>query len=457
MRSFVLIALFLFYFVATYAQHSGGGEANPGLLTNKRALEAFQDNRFGLFIHWGPVTLRGEEISWSRGVKIPVEEYDKLYKEFNPVLFDASEWVKTAVDAGMKYIVLTSKHHDGFCLWDSQYTDYDMAETPYGKGVIKDLANECKKHDIDFGVYYSVCDWHHKDYPVEYPSPDYRNKTDKDINNPEIRLKMDRYIAYMKNQLKELIENYDPFVIWFDGEWEWAWTHEMGMDLYAYLREIKDDLLINNRVDKGRKGMSGITESKIFAGDFATPEQQIGKFDNENAWESCMTIATQWAWKPNDKLKSKKECIQTLLKTVGGDGNLLFNVGPMPDGRIEQRQKDLLKEIGNWLNNNGEAVYGTRGGPYLPTEYMVSTRKKNKIYLHLFELSEDILKLPFVNGIKIEKTYFLDGMKQLSTNQKGQDIEIHIPDGLPDENASVIVLELNKTAAELDVIKRLRY
>ncbi|MDY7396966.1 alpha-L-fucosidase [Aureibaculum sp. 2210JD6-5] len=439
------------------AQHFGGGEANPDLKTNSEALKNFQDMRFGMFIHWGPVVLRGTEISWSRGKEVPIDDYDNLYKEFNPVLFNAADWVKAAKDAGMKYIVLTTRHHDGFCLWDSKYTDYDMASTPYGKGVVKELVEECKKQDIVFGAYYTICDWYHEDYPVTYPADDYKFHLEKEITNPEVKKRMDNYVVYMKNQLKELIDDYDPAFIWFDGEWEWAWTHEMGMDMYKYLRGLKDDLLINNRVDKGREGMSGTTKSNKFAGDYATPEQEIGKFDNKNAWESCMTIANQWAWKANDKMKSKKECIQTLLRTVGGDGNLLFNVGPMADGRIEQRQIDRLKEMGDWLKINGEAVYGTRGGPYLPTEYMVSTHKGNNIYLHLLNKEDATLALPIVKGIKIKKVYFLDGKTPLKFNQEKNTINIGLPKMLPDDIASVIVLELNKTAATIDVINRMNY
>lgn len=433
------------------AQH-GGGEANPNLKTHPEALKKFQDMRFGMFIHWGPVALRGEEISWSRGKQITKEDYDTLYKEFNPMLFNAADWVSAAKNAGMKYIVLTTRHHDGFSLWDSKYTEYDMANTPYGKGVVKELADECKKQGIDFGVYYTICDWWHKDYPVEYPDPNYKFHVEKDITDPSNKVKMDRYVQYMKNQLKELIDNYDPILIWFDGEWEWAWTHEMGMDMYAYLRGLKDDLLINNRVDKGRVGMEGITKSKIFAGDYATPEQQIGKFDNENAWETCMTIASQWAWKPNDKVKTTKECIQTLLRTVGGDGNLLFNVGPMLDGRIEQRQIDRLAEIGDWLKTNGEAVYGTRGGPYKPTDYMVATRKGNKIYLHLFKIPESGLKLPFPKHVKIKNAYFMLDKSAVNFNQNKTAVTLNLPETLPDDVDSVLVLELNKPASIIGII-----
>lgn len=456
-KIYISVTAILLLAVTSKAQQVGGGEANPNLFTHQKSLKAFQDNRFGMFIHWGPVTLRGEEISWSRGVQIPKKEYDNLYKEFNPALFNASDWVKTARDAGMKYIVLTARHHDGFSLWDSQYSDYDMAGTPYGKGIVGALADECKKQGIDFGIYYSICDWRHEDYPVEYPDQKYQFHVEKTITDAGVKAQMDRYILFMKNQLKELIENYEPSLIWFDGEWEWAWTHEMGMDLYSYLRGLKDNLLINNRVDKGREGMEGTTKSNIFAGDFATPEQRVGSFDNKNAWETCMTIANQWAWKANDKVKSKKECIHTLLQTVGGDGNLLFNVGPMADGRMEQRQIERLKEMGDWLAINGEAVYGTRGGPYQPTSYMVSTKKSNKIYLHLLNHPGKNLTLPFPKAIKINKAYFLDGNVQVSLNQDKASFNLNLPDSLPDEIASVVVLELNKPAADIEVIERLRY
>lgn len=442
--------------VSTNAQLSGGGEANPDLHTNQEALENFKDMRFGMFIHWGPVTLRGTEIGWSRGKDVPIEDYDQLYKEFNPVLFNAEEWVKTAKEAGMKYIILTARHHDGFALWHSEFSEYDMEATPYGKDIVRALSDECKKQGILFGTYFSICDWRNPDYPVVYPAPDYSFNEEREMDKPT-KERMDRFITYNNNQLREVIENYNPEIIWFDGEWEWAWTHEMGMDLYKYVRGLNDNILINNRVDKGRDGMAGITKSTIYAGDFATPEQQVGNFDNVNPWETCMTIAEQWAWKPNDKLKSKKECIQTLLQTVGGDGNLLFNVGPMADGRIEKRQIERLREMGEWLSTNGEAVYGTSGGPYLPTEKMVSTRNKNKIYLHLFEHPGKDFKLPFPKGIKISKASFLQGGTNVKVSQKGELAHFVLPETLPDNVASVIVLELSNSAMEIELMQRFNY
>ncbi len=434
------------------AQYSGGGESNPDLETNKKSLAEFQEMRFGMFIHWGPVALKGTEISWSRGREIPIDEYDLLYKDFNPELFNAADWVGTAKEAGMQYLIITSRHHDGFSLWDSEYTDYDMAVTPYGKGILRELADECKKQGIKFGTYYSICDWYRDDYPVDYPAPGYNFRETRSMD-PATMEQMEHYITFMKNQLQELVVEYNSFLIWFDGEWEWAWTHEMGMDMYAYLRGLNDDILINNRVDKGREGMEDKTRSASFAGDFATPEQNIGDFDNKYAWETCMTIGEQWAWKPDDKLKSSKECIHTLLQTVGGDGNLLFNVGPMPDGRIEERQVDILAGMGQWLSVNGEAVYGTRGGPYLPGDAMVSTHKGNKIYLHLLKSPGRKLKLPMDKGVSVKSAYFLQDNTALEVQAGDDGITVLLPKKLPDETATVVVLSLDKPASELSLIK----
>src|SRR5680860_1543324 len=269
----ISLVTFLVMLNTAEAQLSGGGEANPDLQTNQNALKKFRENRFGMFIHWGPVSLRGTEIGWSRTREVPADDYDNLYKEFNPVLFNAAEWVQAAKQAGMKYMVLTTRHHDGFSLWDSQYSNYDMANTPYGKGVVKELAEECKKQGLDFGIYYSILDWWHPDYPKTRTATYYARKSPEKIPMAD-RGNMVRYTEYMKNQLKELIELTDPSIIWFDGGWEWPWTHEMGMDFYAYLRGLKDDLLINNRVDKALAGVriKNFDHLEKYAGDYITPE-----------------------------------------------------------------------------------------------------------------------------------------------------------------------------------------
>lgn len=377
-------------------------------------LEWFTDARFGMFIHWGPVSIKGTEIGWSRGEQVPLKEYDNLYKQFNPTKFNAAEWVGLAKDAGMKYLVITAKHHDGFCLWDSKYTDYDIMSTPFQRDVVKELSEECKKQGIKFCLYYSILDWYQPDYnPVDHRGgPGYKLGEGTEPS-------MERYIVYMKNQLQELIENYGPIgILWFDGHWEKQYTHEMGKDLYAYVRSLQPDIIINNRVDKGQKPMEGSTAKGDYAGDYDTPEQRVGKFQLDRPWETCMTICQQWAWKPGDKMKSFKQCIQTLVKTVGRDGNLLFNVGPMPDGRIEPRQADRLREMGDWLEKYGESIYGTKGGPLKPGIWGVSTNKNDVTYLHIMNWKDDSVTLPLLQGITL-KQVLTGGKITISPNRDG--------------------------------------
>ncbi|MGN6510858.1 MAG: alpha-L-fucosidase [Chitinophaga sp.] len=405
-------------------------------------IKQFMNMRFGMFIHWGPVSLKGTEIGWSRGSQVPVEEYDNLYKTFNPVLFDADAWVKTAKDAGMKYLTITARHHDGFCLWPSAFTDYDIMAGPYKKDIVGALAEACKKQGIRFCIYYSILDWHHPDYPIHSPK-DQRIDTTAD---------MGRYVTFMKNQLKELITKYDPYMLWFEGGWEKPWTDEMGRDMYAYLKSLKPDVIINNRLGKE---IAAVANKKIdvkkMVGDYDTPEQTVGRMNMVMPWESCFTICKQWSWKPDDKMKTLKTCLNILSRTSGGNGNLLLNVGPMPDGRIEARQAERLKEIGGWLKKNGEAVYGTLGGPYAPSENYAATRKGNRIFLHILnaEMSELVLKT--IAGRKIVKASVLNG-RPVHFSIKEGNIHIPLPAALKGAEDYIIVLELDGDAEELAVI-----
>ncbi|HUZ58074.1 MAG TPA: alpha-L-fucosidase [Hanamia sp.] len=407
--------------------------------TSKKIMDGFMDLRFGMFIHWGPVTLRGTEIGWSRGTQVPVKEYDNLYKEFDPVLFNADAWVKTAKDAGMKYLTIVAKHHDGFCLWPSKYTSYNISNTPFKKDVVGALANACKKAGLKFCIYYSVLDWHQPDYPLHLSTG----------ANPDPKADMSKYIIYMKNQLKELISNYHPYMLWFDGNWEKPWTQEMAVDMYNYIKKLDPKVIINNRL--GKFDHETLTAESV--GDFATPEQKVGKLNMDYPWESCITICTQWAWKPNDKMKSLKQCIQTLASTAGGNGNLLLNVGPMMDGRIEARQVERLKEVGNWLKIYGEAIYGTKGGPYKPDSIFSSTRKGNKIYLHVFQSSGDQFIIPAIPHLKILKACFLKG-NRVAFEEDKKNITLSLPGKLLNENDAVIVLEMNANVGNIPIINR---
>ncbi len=410
----------------------GGGDAHPGLKTNRESLTNWQEMRFGMFIHWGPVTLRGTEIGWSRGPQVPIEEYDSLFREFNPVLFNAAEWIGAAKAAGMKYLVIVTKHHDGFCLWDTKYTDYKIASTPFHRDILKELSDECVRQGIMFCTYYSILDWHHPDYTTRYGGD----------TRPILESGMDRYRSYVKNQIRELVNEYHSKLLWFDGQWEKSWTHMDGMDLYSYARGLNDALLINNRVDKGRRAPAQAADSESYAGDFGTPEQEIGTLDNRHPWESCITIGTQWAWKPNDTLKTLKQCIHILAKTAGGGGNLLLNISPMPDGRFEKRQIERLKGIGNWLDHFGESIYGTRGGPYRSTSWLASTCKGNRIYLHLLNASKNEIRLPAIPGRTVTGARIL-GSGELHPHVEDGSLVIALPSVPVDGNDTVILLQLD--------------
>jgi alpha-L-fucosidase len=414
--------------------------------TPKAVMDDFMDQRFGMFIHWGPVTLRGTEIGWSRGKGVSTADYDSLYKEFNPVLFSADRWVKTAKDAGMKYLTITSKHHDGFCLWPTAYSDYNIMHSSYKRDIVGELAEACKKYDIKFCVYFTVLNWHDPNYPIHIPSS---KEVDPNAD-------MNKFVRTMKNQLQEIVTKYDPYMIWFDGNWESPWKNEYAMEVYTLLKKLNPNLIINNRL-KGIDSLKGtandhaqLTPGTI--GDYATPEQKIGELNMTDPWETCMTICNQWAWKPNDAMKTVKECIQTLAKTSGGNGNLLFNVGPMMDGRIEERQVIRLKEMGDWLKIYGESIYGTKGGPFKPNEVFAATRKGNKLYVHVFERKSAALTLPALANVKAVKAYLLKGDKINYSQNAGGAITLQLPEELPDSNDSVIVLELNTNTENIPVV-----
>ncbi len=376
--------------------------------STQKPIDAWRAMRFGMFVHCGPVSLAGTEIGWSRGKQVPKEEYDELYRRFDPKDFDARSWAKLAKDAGMRYLVLTTKHHDGFCLWPSRFTDYDIANTPFGRDLVGELAKACRAEGVRFGAYYSLCDWKHPDYPLD--SPGGRKKKPKP--------NMPRYFEYVKAQTAELIERYGPLqLFWFDGEWEAPWTERYGRELHAHLLQKQASILVNNRIGKGRKGMEGKTkEGTLLRGNFDTPEQRVGSYERERPWETCMTICRQWAWKPGDRLKSLAECIRTLVSVIGGDGNLLLNVGPMPNGKIEARQADRLRELGAWVKRHGKAIYGTRGGPYRPGPWGASTCRGRKLWLFVLRWPDaGPLRLPKLDarlvslrsldgGVRAEKT-----------------------------------------------------
>lgn len=395
------------------------------------ALEQWREMRFGMFIHWGPVALTGHEISWSRGRETPVEEYDQLYKKFDPEKFDADAWARAAADAGMKYVVLTTKHHDGFCLWPSKYTDYDIGETPFGRDVVKELSEACRRRGLKFGAYYSTCDWHHPDFPLGSPG----GKSKKP--NPNL----DRYVKYLRNQVTELITNYGPLTtIWFDVPQEVG--PKYGLPTLELIRRLQPDILVNNRIYRANIGEIP-PNAPAHVGDYDTPEQFVGAFNRKRPWETCMTIGDQWSWKPNDRVKPLRVCLQSLIRSAGGDGNLLFNVGPKPDGEIEPAQVERLRRMGEWLDEYGDSIYSTRGGPFLPWGNLASTCRGNRIYLHLMN-GLDGAMLPAIDA-KIQQAVVLGG-GDVKLEQGAEMIKVLVDPRAVQQIDTIVAIELDRPA-----------
>jgi alpha-L-fucosidase len=371
----------------------GGGDLNPGLYTHPESITKFEDMKVGLSVHWGPSALGGKEISWSRNKEVPTATYDNFYKSFDPVKFDAKDWVQLMKDGGMKYIILTSKHHDGFSLWPSKYTEYDMDNTPSKRDIVKELSVATKKANIVFGSYYSIIDWYHPDYtPNEHGGPG-------PLFTPEPGTPdFDRYVRFMKGQLRELVVDYGADIIQFDGEWDKTWNHQRGSDLYKYVRTLNPKTLVSSRVDVGRYHLDPKTKQWDFgkyAGDFDERERMVDWIVGEesrvfgksnNPWQAWVTIdQAQWAWNATPRLLKTDEIIVDLVKTVGDGGNYLINLGPRADGSFEPEQAEMIRTVGRWLKQNGDGIYGTKAGPYSKEGAYTSTVKGKAITLFVLD------------------------------------------------------------------------
>jgi len=385
---------------------------------NIEARQWFEDAKFGLFIHWGVYSVLGDGEWVMNNQNISVDSYEKLPAFFNPVDYKPSEWVTMAKEAGMKYITITSRHHDGFSMFDTKASDYNIVErTNYNKDVLKELAEACKKEGIKLFFYYSLLDWRHDDY---FP----RGRTGKGIEGRAETGDWDKYITFMKTQLTELLTNYGEIAgIWFDGHWdqkEWDgkkfgaekvdWHYE---EIYNLIHTLQPQCLIGN--NHHLAPISG-EDFQMFEKDlpgknttgWGTSSNAIGALPKE----VCETINGSWGFNLQDKKhKSDKELIQYLINAAGYGSNLLLNVGPMPNGQIQIEHVNSLKKIGQWLDQNGKTIYGTREGPVAPSESMVSTQKDGLVYLHLLNDQKDSYLIPHFSQ-KIKKmTFFSTGKK----------------------------------------------
>lgn len=388
------------------------------------AVEKWKDQRFGMFIHWGPISQLGKQLSHSRNspshhlggkpykvAAIEPEVYDVQYKTFNPVKYDPDYIVKLAKSAGMEYLVFTAKHHAGFSMFDSKVTDYDIINTPYGKDILKQLEQACRKNNFDFGFYYSPRDWHNPD-------------CDSENNHP-------KYIKFYKAQMEELLNNYGTIhEIWFDGlgPGNWGNTSEYIM---KRIRTLQPDALVNDRGGVGA--------------DFYTPEHTVSYFNNKEIWEACHTTTGQWGYNPDVGAKSLSQLMEVLLYTWGADGNMLLNIGPRGDGSLNPVEVERLEQIAKWWSVNGEtSIRASRGGPYLPGPWGVSTRKANKVYLHIFRWNKNgEMVLPNLPGAKVLSVRLLNG-GDLELDATKESYTVSVPEKFRDKIVTTIEVEFNK-------------
>ena len=412
-------------------------------------MDWWRDARFGMFIHWGLYAIPAGEwngqaryAEWIRhSAQIPIETYDKYVEQFNPVEFDADAWVRLAKRAGMKYIVITSKHHDGFALFDSAVSEFDVMATPFGRDILKELSEACRRHGIRMCWYHSIMDWHHPDYLPRRPwEIETRPVGDADF---------DRYVKYLRAQVSELLTNYGNIgVMWFDGEWESTWSHEYGQPLYDLCRELQPNIIVNDRVDTGRQGHSGIVKAER-AGDFGTPEQNIPPTGLPGVdWETCMTMNDHWGFnKADSNFKSTRELIRKLVDIASKNGNYLLNVGPRADGTFPAESIERLEQIGAWMDVNGESIYGTTASPFSHLTWGRCTTKIDgddaTLFLHVFDWPADgVLIVPGLGNDAKHAALLADRGSALSIERVESDVRITVPKEAPDEICSVIALHV---------------
>jgi alpha-L-fucosidase len=429
--------------VAAHAAPRAGARADTLRPATPEEMQWWRDAKFGLFIHWGPVSVKGTEISWSRvghpfdhhgKQTVPAAEYDQLYKQFNPVKFDADAWMRMAANAGMKYVVFVAKHHDGFSMWDTKLRDYNIMHSPFGRDLCREIADAAHKNGLKLGFYYSTRDWSHPDYL-------------KDGNA--------KYDEYYRGQVRELLSNYGRVdMLWFDhvaGNWRDYRFDELFRTIYG----LQPAILVNNRAAKFILPTEDKPTPEISAmvrGDFDTPEQKIGKFQPNRAWESCMTLTVApdggWSYRPDGHMRSFDECLRMLVSCVCGDGNLLLNIGPPPTGEIDPAQVALLGQMGKWLAKYGESIYATRGGPLANGDWGGATYRANKVWLHVQKWNGDTLQLEPLSAT-IKSSRVLTG-GEATVTQTADHIQVVLPAARQDPLDTIIELTLDRPVAETD-------
>jgi alpha-L-fucosidase len=416
--------------------HSGVAQS-PYIPTaeNLKNREWFQDAKFGMFIHWGVYSVLGQGEWVMHNRMMDKKTYEQLTAFFNPVEFNSEEWVSLAKATGMQYITFTARHHDGFSMFDTGQSDWNIVErTPYNKDILKFLADECRRQGIKLFLYYSHLDWYHDDY---YP----RGTTGQHSGRPDGG-NWEKYLDFINAQLTELLTNYGEIAgIWFDGIWDRR-DADWGLDeTYRLIHSIQSHCLIGNNHHSAP--IDG-EDFQMFEKDL--PGQNLTGYRTETTigdlpLETCDTMNNSWGFNIFDKsFKSTKDLIQYLVSAAGHNANFLLNVGPMPNGKIQPEFIATLKEIGKWLEKNGETIYGTRGGPVRPKPWGVTTQKDNRVFVHNLQGQTHLLIPNFGKTVK-HVSLFADGTS-LNFKQDEFCITIKIPPEMIDEVDTILVLEL---------------
>ncbi|HVU27295.1 MAG TPA: alpha-L-fucosidase [Verrucomicrobiae bacterium] len=455
--SFLVFAAIIFHLASENflfaAENDSTNYLNETPAQKTARMKWWSDARFGMFIHWGVYSIPAGEWDNQTGfaewileqTHMPVSQYEKFADQFNPTNFDAKAWVAAAKNAGVKYIVITSKHHDGFAMYPTKLSDWSISRTPFKRDPLRELANACHKAGIKFCVYYTIMDWHSPDWGIRRPWNDVAAKS----GPPD----MDRFEDYMKGQLNELITNYGPLgLIWFDGNWESPWTAQRGREIYNYVRSLQPSLIVNNRIGKPESTPGGGFAKTGEVGDYGTPEQTIPPtgFGPDVYWESCMTMNDHWGYnKADQNFKSTETLVHNLIDCASKGGNYLLNVGPDSTGLIPAPELERLREIGDWMKVNGVAIYGTSASPFKKLPWGRCTQKaddKNTIlYLHVWNWPGDGKLL--VPGLKnsVKSVRLLATGEKLKSSATDDGVEIEVPANAPNVISSTIVLKINGT------------
>ena len=401
---------------------------------NLQARKEFQDNKFGVFLHWGIYSMPAQGEWYMNTHNIHRDEYAKLASGFYPSEFDAAEWVSQIKASGAKYITITSRHHDSFSMFDTKESDYDIVDaTPFKRDIIKELAEECHKQGIKLHFYYSHLDWKREDYPI--------GSTGKGTGRPKGKENWGTYYQFMNNQLTELLTNYGPIgTIWFDGVWDHPKSFDWKLEeQYAMIHKLQPSCLIGN--NHHRTPYAG-EDFQMFERDLPGENKAglSGQDISALPLETCETMNNTWGYNIVDqRYKSTKALIQYLVRAAGKNANLLMNIGPQPNGELPAVAVQRMKEMGEWMATYGETIYGTRGGDVAPHTWGVSTRKDNRLFIHVLDLQDSSLYIPLQEKVK-KAIQFVDGT-DISFKQDKDGVLLKFPK-VPTETDYVVELLL---------------